>query len=233
DLRAGRGVLDGGARLDPAAARHPDVHQDDVRQQVAGHLDGLVPVAALADHLDVVLALEDHLQTSAEQRMVVDDEHADRIRTGRRRGLPAGGGGAGAGLTGYRRGVASLGILAHQSRGVEETPLPPFTIQRFSAIWICRRVCSPTGRPREPKGSRGDPGIFGRGVSRRYFGASREVPGGSPRVRGPAGTRRRGTVTGRSRYGRPSGARAAPVPPDHRVRGSAGTPFQIITCFGR
>src|SRR5690606_31839043 len=125
------------------------------------------------------------------------------------------------------------GILAHQSRGVEETPLPPFTIQRFQRSGSAGGFALRRAVLGNPGGSRGDPGIFGRGVSRRNFRASREVPGGSPRVRGPAGTRRRGTVTGRSRYGRPSGARAAPVPPDHRVRGSAGTPFQIITCSGR
>ncbi|GAA0215885.1 hypothetical protein GCM10009527_009800 [Actinomadura nitritigenes] len=61
--------------------------------------------------------------------MVVDDEHADRVgRIARPRGPPLGGGGGGAALPGHRHGFASLGILAHLSRGVEETPLPPFTV---------------------------------------------------------------------------------------------------------
>ncbi|GAA2138579.1 hypothetical protein GCM10009727_34440 [Actinomadura napierensis] len=61
--------------------------------------------------------------------MVVDDEHADRVgRIARPRGPPLGGGGGGAALPGHRHGFASLGILAHLSRGVEQTPLPPFTV---------------------------------------------------------------------------------------------------------
>src|SRR5262249_49882336 len=79
DLDARHLVLDGGARLDATAAWHPDVHEHDVRYQVAHLLHGLLAVAALADDLDAVLVVEDHLQTTAEQSMVIDDEDADGI----------------------------------------------------------------------------------------------------------------------------------------------------------
>ncbi|GAA3946170.1 hypothetical protein GCM10023085_30400 [Actinomadura viridis] len=80
-------------------------------------------VPALTDDLDVVLGLQDHLQAAAEQRVVVHDQNADGIGGAlARRGV------AGGGWTGHRRGSASLGILAHLSRGVEGTPLPPFTV---------------------------------------------------------------------------------------------------------
>ena len=46
---------------------------------VDGQLDRLGAVAGLADDLDVGLLAEDHLQPTAEQRVVVDDEHADRL----------------------------------------------------------------------------------------------------------------------------------------------------------
>ena len=47
---------------------------------VGGEVDRLGAVAGLADDLDVGLLPEHHLQAAAEQRVVVDDEHADRLR---------------------------------------------------------------------------------------------------------------------------------------------------------
>ncbi len=79
DLYARHLVLDGRARLDTAAAWHADVHEHDVRYQIAHLFHGLLAVAALADDLDAVLVVEDHLQTTAEQSMVVHDEDADGI----------------------------------------------------------------------------------------------------------------------------------------------------------
>jgi hypothetical protein len=78
-LALGTGVLDGGAGVDAAALGHPDVHQHDVRDGVGDLLDASAPSPASPDDLDVLLLLEDHLQPAPEQRMVVDDEHADRV----------------------------------------------------------------------------------------------------------------------------------------------------------
>ena len=65
----------------PRAPGHPDVHQDDVGHELRRLLDGLGAVGGLADDLDVVLLLEDHLQPPAEQRVVVDDHHAQSLGT--------------------------------------------------------------------------------------------------------------------------------------------------------
>ena len=57
--RAPRG--DPRRRLDAVDARHPDVHQHDVRAQGRRPTaTPLVTVAGLAEHLDVRLGLEDH-----------------------------------------------------------------------------------------------------------------------------------------------------------------------------
>ncbi len=42
-------------------------------------LHGLGAVGCLADELEVVLTLQDHLQTPAEQRVIVDDHHAQTL----------------------------------------------------------------------------------------------------------------------------------------------------------
>ena len=81
DLRAGRDVLGRPAGLDPAGLRHPDVHEHDVGQRLAGHGDRLGTVAGLPDQVDVVLLIQDHLQTTPEQGMIVGDQHPDRLGT--------------------------------------------------------------------------------------------------------------------------------------------------------
>ena len=50
---------------------------------VGGLVDRLRAVARLADDLDVLLLAEHHLQAAAEQRVVVDDQDADRLACGR------------------------------------------------------------------------------------------------------------------------------------------------------
>jgi len=62
DLGARRDLLHRPAGLDSAAAGHPDVHQDDIRERFASLLDGLGSVTGLADQLDVVLLVQDHLE---------------------------------------------------------------------------------------------------------------------------------------------------------------------------
>jgi hypothetical protein len=52
---------------------------DDVGHLLLRHADRVAAVAGLADHVDVGLLLEDHLEPAAEQGVVVDDHHADRV----------------------------------------------------------------------------------------------------------------------------------------------------------
>ena len=73
----------------PPRLRHPDVHQHDVRRGLDGLLDRLGAVLGLADDLDVGLLLEHHLQAAAEQRVVVDHQHPDRVTGARRQRAPA------------------------------------------------------------------------------------------------------------------------------------------------
>ena len=61
---------------------HADVHQHDIRPQRRRLGHRLVAVRRLAHHVDVRLDLEDHPEPGPHQRLVVDDQHADR---GRRR----------------------------------------------------------------------------------------------------------------------------------------------------
>ena len=63
---------------DPVEPRHPDVHQDDIGVvQVDGGQDA-VAVAGLADDLDLRGAGQHRRQSGTDQRVVVDDEDADR-----------------------------------------------------------------------------------------------------------------------------------------------------------
>src|SRR5579875_3190351 len=82
DLRARGGLLDRAARLDAAAPRHPDVHEHDIGQGLACLRHRLGPVARLADDLDVGLAHQHDLQAAAEQRVIIDDQRADRLGAG-------------------------------------------------------------------------------------------------------------------------------------------------------
>ena len=71
-----------GARLDAGAAGHDDVEQDDVGLLEPGRADPVVTVARLADDLDVVLAIEQEAQAGADDRVIVDDENANRHGSG-------------------------------------------------------------------------------------------------------------------------------------------------------
>ncbi len=72
----------GGDRSDPpdhtGQDRHPDVHEDYVRREPRRELDGLLPVGGLAHHPQVVLCLDQRRERGPQQRLVIDDEHADR-----------------------------------------------------------------------------------------------------------------------------------------------------------
>ena len=71
------GRKDASGRLEPVELGHTDVHQDDRRVEARRLLDRLEPVAGLGDHLDVVLAGEEHAKAGAHHRLVVDHEDAD------------------------------------------------------------------------------------------------------------------------------------------------------------
>ena len=68
-------LLDLGRRLDPRTLGHPDVHQDDVGHRLLRLLDRFLSVGRLTDELEVGFITEDHLETSAEQCMVIDHHH--------------------------------------------------------------------------------------------------------------------------------------------------------------
>ena len=64
----------GGEAVD---AGHADVHQHDVGALAARERDRLVAVARLADHLDVVLGVEQGPEAPAHQRLVVGEHDPD------------------------------------------------------------------------------------------------------------------------------------------------------------
>jgi hypothetical protein len=53
--------------------------------QLAGTVDGLHPVAGLADDLEIGLLGEHELEPAPKERVVIDDENADRSFFARRR----------------------------------------------------------------------------------------------------------------------------------------------------
>ena len=67
---------------DAVDARHLHVHEHDVGAQLAGQLDGLGAVPGLADDLDVGLDRQDQPEPGADQRLVVDQEHPQRLSHG-------------------------------------------------------------------------------------------------------------------------------------------------------
>ena len=83
---------DAAGRLDAVELGHADVHQHDVGLQPARHVDRLHAVDGLADHLDVVLGVEDHLEAGADERLVVGDHdaHAHAVASSGSRGRGGG-----------------------------------------------------------------------------------------------------------------------------------------------
>jgi hypothetical protein len=82
DDRGRGGELDDpGGRCDPVDARHPQVHEHDIRLVQHDGLDGLRAVGRAGDDLDPVGGAEDGAQVRAHHRLVVDHEHAYRHRS--------------------------------------------------------------------------------------------------------------------------------------------------------
>jgi hypothetical protein len=64
-------------RRDAVQARHPDVHQRDVRPQASRRGHGLDAVGGLAGHRDVGLGGQDEPEAGADHRLVVGEQHPD------------------------------------------------------------------------------------------------------------------------------------------------------------
>ncbi len=82
-------LLERAQRLDAVDAGHLEVHQDHVGVERAGPGDALGAVGGLADHLDVVLHLQEGAQAAADDLVVVDQQDADRGQGVRHRGPPS------------------------------------------------------------------------------------------------------------------------------------------------
>ena len=65
-------------RLDAAHARHVEIHHDDVGRELAHDAHRLVSAGSFADDLHSLL-LEQVAEARAEQVVVVDDEHTERL----------------------------------------------------------------------------------------------------------------------------------------------------------
>ncbi len=79
-------------RLDAVHPGHPHVHQHHVGVQRAHLGQRRGAVARLADHLQVVLGVQDHREAHPQQRLVVDEQHPDRARRSSVIGPPPGSG---------------------------------------------------------------------------------------------------------------------------------------------
>ena len=65
--------------LEAVGAGHLNVEEHQVRGEAADGVDGLAAVAALADDLDVGLGREEAGHALARQRLVIDDQRAERL----------------------------------------------------------------------------------------------------------------------------------------------------------
>jgi len=64
-------------RGDPVQLRHPYVHQDDIRLQLARQRHGLLAVSSLADDVDLRIGAQDHAEARADEPLVVGQEDRD------------------------------------------------------------------------------------------------------------------------------------------------------------
>ena len=64
--------------LDPVHHRHLDVHDDQVRHEQAGLLDGVQTVLGLPHDRHVILAVYQRRDGSTKERLIVNQQDADR-----------------------------------------------------------------------------------------------------------------------------------------------------------
>jgi hypothetical protein len=69
-----------GQGVHPRHAGHGEVEKEDVGLQLLGEPDRLLAAAGLPDHGEAALRFEERAQALAEDRMVVRDEHTNRLR---------------------------------------------------------------------------------------------------------------------------------------------------------
>src|SRR5207342_3536326 len=81
DAGVGRLDPDLGGGIDAARPGHDDVEQHDVGLELARHPHGLLPIARLADCLEVVLALEEESEARPYDSVIVDDQDPDHAGT--------------------------------------------------------------------------------------------------------------------------------------------------------
>ena len=79
DLHVGEDLLDPMGGLHAGHPRHVDVHQDEVRHQLLGLLQGLVAIVRLSHHLKVPSPTQEPGHSGAEQGMVIDQENPYRF----------------------------------------------------------------------------------------------------------------------------------------------------------
>ena len=74
--------------LDAVLDRHPDVHEHDVRLQLADERQRLGTVGCLPHRLEVGRGVDEHAKAAAHERLVVGDENADAVAHDCRPPLP-------------------------------------------------------------------------------------------------------------------------------------------------
>ncbi len=72
------GLRDAAQHLESVDARHLDVEEHEVRRVRGDRVDRLAPVRALRDDLEVVESAQAELEPAPRERLVVDDDCADR-----------------------------------------------------------------------------------------------------------------------------------------------------------
>ena len=73
------GAQDARRARDAVGPGHPDVHEHHVGPLLGGDEHRLRSVAGLADDGEVELRVDEHAHAASEQRLVIDEEHADRV----------------------------------------------------------------------------------------------------------------------------------------------------------
>jgi hypothetical protein len=80
DARAGPLLQQLDRRMQPVHLRHGHVHHDNVRVQLLGKGNGVHAIAGLADDNDLPIVFEDPPESLPHERVIVNENHADRRR---------------------------------------------------------------------------------------------------------------------------------------------------------